>query len=558
MKKIINYFSKVTLCLLVSCCFVACGDKEYISDIEKPDSQSLSAMFNKSSLTFGSQYSSDQLVVTIKGGDNIEWYFETDAYWCYVEKSYGYESGTFNIAVLCEANEYDEDRSATITLTVSDERGNKKTACCTVTQKGKETLSLTNNEISVGKFGGEFEIEILSNIQYSYFIEEDAKGWINEPTSVDTRATQISTLKFTVQENNTSARVGHITIKGADKSEIFTITQSAGESEISIHVDSPGSLKNLISESRAKSVESITISGTINISDLELIQKMEKLKYLDLENAEIENGELSEYCYGMYINQNAVMKHHGWHLPYGFSTLVLPKTLKKWTFVFDSNGFDIAENLKIPAGIETVTISPVYVNQKGGKISNIYIDNISSFVTKDFEGLFCDETRLYCDKRFVTSVSVPAGTKKIGNAFRGYKYLEAITIPSSVQDISARAFDGCSISEMKINSFEHWAKVFNSYNTPFSSSNPGRLIYNGKWVESVEIPESITELHGAYAFVEGIKEVHCKSKTPAEIYVYDDFNLIDKNSAILYVPIGTKQSYNLSDWGTIFKNIVEE
>ena len=52
-------------------------------------------------------------------------------------------------------------------------------------------------------------------------------------------------------------------------------------------------------------------------------------------------------------------------------------------------------------------------------------------------------------------------------------------------------------------------------------------------------------------------EVYCYATTPPSIVSSSNFNKIDKDTAKLYVPKGTYSAYYLSDWGSIFNNIIE-
>lgn len=712
MSKFLNYLSVTFLCFLAVFSFSACGGND--EDPTKPggsNAQSITAAISESSLIFDSQSTTEQLTITVKGGENISWEIISDAYWCDLDRSYGYESGTYTINVSCSNNMYDEDRSATLTLIVSDLYGNEKTACCTVTQKGKETMTLTKNQFEIEKAGGEFEVEIKSNIQYTYVIEDDAKGWIHESPTSTRAAVTTSHLQFKVDENEYAKRVGHITLKGNDMTEAITVYQDGdkesivltssdyyvskdgetlniviksntiyeieqpdvtwikdvtqqtrammthnhffevspnnesesrstklivksnniteyisitqagkAEAEITINVAYPGSLSSMISADRRRTLTSVKITGALNSSDKKVIDEMTNLSYLDLEDADL-GSEWNRGVSGApgYLSWSPIF-------PSSVKHLILPKNLKKitfsthyspmdagWSLSFSAWGYRIyygypstlqdsqdsrletvvvqegceelssfanteLKHINIPSTLKKIEALP-------GTVLRVDIANIDCYckIQADYR-ILGKNSKLYVNNKLITDLEIPNGITHLSRVFENCKQLSSIKmpssltsiadyalsgctgitsidIPSSVTSIGNYAFSGCSISEMKINSFAHWAKVFNRNNTPFSSNNHGRLIYNGKKVESVEIPSSISQLDGAYSYVEGIKEVHCKSTTPIKLNTSSysgDFNLIDKNTATLYVPKGTKQAYNLSDWGVIFKNIVEE
>ena len=74
------------------------------------------------------------------------------------------------------------------------------------------------------------------------------------------------------------------------------------------------------------------------------------------------------------------------------------------------------------------------------------------------------------------------------------------------------------------------------------------------------MPANQAELRRQYIFNcdDGIKEIHCRSSVP---YLADEslFNgFVNYDNCILYVPVGTKQSYANSEVWKNFTHIVEE
>lgn len=85
-------------------------------------------------------------------------------------------------------------------------------------------------------------------------------------------------------------------------------------------------------------------------------------------------------------------------------------------------------------------------------------------------------------------------------------------------------------------------------NGAFSYCNKLEKVTLGKGIEKVE----------EYAFnYTKPSEVYCYATTPPQIVSSSNFNKIDKNTAKLYVPKGTYSAYYLSNWGSIFTNIIE-
>ena len=88
MSKFFNYLSVTFLCFLAVFSFSACGGND--DDPTKPggsNAQSITAAISESSLIFDSQSTTEQLTITVKGGENISWEIISDAYWCDLDRS---------------------------------------------------------------------------------------------------------------------------------------------------------------------------------------------------------------------------------------------------------------------------------------------------------------------------------------------------------------------------------------------------------------------------------------------------------------------------------------
>jgi hypothetical protein len=116
---------------------------------------------------------------------------------------------------------YDE-RSAQIRFVSKDGSMSEKV---TITQKQKDAILLSSDKVEMSYIGGTANIEVKSNVSYTYEIEESAKSWIRKVTS---RALTSHQENFTISANNTfEKREGKITFTGGGKTETVTIYQSA-------------------------------------------------------------------------------------------------------------------------------------------------------------------------------------------------------------------------------------------------------------------------------------------------------------------------------------------
>ena len=122
-----------------------------------------------------------------------------------------------------DANDTYNDRNATVTFTAGDL---KQTV--TITQKQKDALLVSSNKVELGKDGGNFSIQLQSNVSVSYEIEEAAKDWLS---SLDSRSLSTHTLNFTAKANDkVERRQGNIVLKGeGGLTETVTVYQEGEE-----------------------------------------------------------------------------------------------------------------------------------------------------------------------------------------------------------------------------------------------------------------------------------------------------------------------------------------
>ena len=168
----------------------------------------------------------DDIVFPSDGGEdsfeiesNGDWVISNDADWLTIEPSEG--KGSCSIALTASASDLYDDRNTVITVYAGE---NVETF--TVTQKYAEALLVTKNKFDIPQEGGEFTVEVQSNISYEIVIDEDCQSWISEvPQS---KALNTYTHTFSVESNqDTSKREGSIEIIGGNgKTETINIYQA--------------------------------------------------------------------------------------------------------------------------------------------------------------------------------------------------------------------------------------------------------------------------------------------------------------------------------------------
>ena len=128
----------------------------------------------------------------------------------------------------------------------------------------------------------------------------------------------------------------------------------------------------------------------------------------------------------------------------------------------------------------------------------------------------------FCDCSGLTSLTIPAGITKIGEgAFCDCSGLTSLTIPAGITSIGIGAFYGC------------------------------------RRLTSLTLPDGIIWIApDAFNGCFGLTSIYVY----AEKVPYIGSNVfvgVDAKECTLYVPMGTRDDYRLSDFGNYFENIVE-
>lgn len=206
---------KKTLSMLaiMSAVLVSCTKSEINQDGGNPESTYLNVYY-------------DDIVFPSKGGEdyfyiesNTNWTISNSSDWLTIEPTEG--NGNTSITLTASASDVYDDRNTVITVKAGD-----KTKTFTVTQKYAEALLVTKNKFDIPKEGGDFTIEIQSNISYEIQIDSDSQSWISE--APQSKALTTYTHTFLVESNpNTTKRDGSIEIIGSNgKTETVNIYQA--------------------------------------------------------------------------------------------------------------------------------------------------------------------------------------------------------------------------------------------------------------------------------------------------------------------------------------------
>lgn len=155
---------------------------------------------------------------------NMDWNIEVpqNIDWCKVSPTSG-NAGTQNVTISVSDNETYDDRSAVLRFCVGD-----STKTIIVNQKQLDALTLTADKFEVPQEGGNIDVEVKSNIDFTYVIPEEFASWIHA-SSRGSRALTSHHLSFTIDASEEyEKREGQIIIKSGNKEEVVKIYQGGG------------------------------------------------------------------------------------------------------------------------------------------------------------------------------------------------------------------------------------------------------------------------------------------------------------------------------------------
>lgn len=128
---------------------------------------------------------------------------------------------TVNIAVKEQNNAYD-DRSAYIKIGAGN-----TVKVLTVTQKKKDALILTRDQVEVSPSGETIQVELKTNVDYSIEIPSGSSGWIFRESKAATKGLENKTEYFSVREGDTeNPREGMIVFRSGDLKDTVRIYQA--------------------------------------------------------------------------------------------------------------------------------------------------------------------------------------------------------------------------------------------------------------------------------------------------------------------------------------------
>lgn len=282
------------------------------------------------------------------------------------------------------------------------------------------TIIIATSIYDVEDSGGQVNVKISTNTDYTVNIPEDAQSWISVvPQTKSGMHDEI--ISLSIQENSTG-RYRHAIIevreKDGDASETIQIRQRAGSIQY-VHVEPGETLDLLLHPLDVNCIEKLTITGTLrgyNDPNYEFLKEMEKLSIVDL--TQLSDTEIPDYA---FFKSN-------------IEEVLLPLNLES----IPNSAFEGSSitSIQIPATVKDIGKRAFYGTSK--LQGNIVIPDATVSIKEE----------AFCLCAFNGTLTLGKGVKSIGkNAFGSCLNATGdLIIPDNVTTLGEFAFLGCEFS----------------------------------------------------------------------------------------------------------------
>lgn len=215
MKKLLHVFFLALVSISITAFFVSCSEDDFSVSI--PENQEL--QFNQETV-ISSQAQSITFMFTTGTSWSVQSISSNDD-WCQISALSG-QKGNHSLVIITTANESTDDRTCTFNFSFGKESRYVK-----ITQKAKDALTLTSSRFEIPREGGNIDIVVKTNIDYTFEIEGNSKSWIHQIESRGSVADHHNSFIIDANDDYTS-REGTIKVKSTVGEEIVHISQDGG------------------------------------------------------------------------------------------------------------------------------------------------------------------------------------------------------------------------------------------------------------------------------------------------------------------------------------------
>ena len=340
-----------------------------------------------------------------------------------------------------------------------------------------------------------------------------------------------------------------------------------------ISVDQPGLLSSLLTEDEILTLTELTISGSLNGTDIRVLRNMAKnccLSFLDLKDASIMvggNAYLIESDGISYHTNEDDISTRMFSSCNKLKSIVLPKTLKnigeeafyncsklssiKWFEGLDSIGDQafyhsgLSGEMVLPKSLRTIGRRAFFDNniQKVTIQSDIIVPSYESYYAIGGNSSFANCKQL-------KEIIINEGCTKLEVGFQGCETLSSVILPSTLTHLGANSSQSC-------NYIFKYCENLRSISLPNGLQLIGIECFSHSGITEIELPESVQEIK-KWAFANTpltTMKVNWDCPLAVNRNIFNETNL---DEASLYVPSGTLQHYKSHVTWSLFGNILEE
>lgn len=309
-----------------------------------------------------------------------------------------------------------------------------------------------------------------------------------------------------------------------------------------------GNLSDLLPERERFKITDLTLSGQLDIRDLEVIRQMGgcresyesryngHLRYLDLSNAEFVSGGTFGTYADDYFRTSDLNDGSGDYLfsdMKSLHTIKLPNSMEimgQYLFV----GCESLTSVTLPKSLKTLpdwTFSSCF--NQNDNLTSILIDDSNPYYSSDGSALFDKyKTKMFFAVKSLREYAIPSSVSEIiQEAFYNCRHLKTLVLPLRLKSVNGHHFSNCdslySISVDEKNPY------LCSDGSALYNKDKSELVFVYHTVRKMSIPSSVTKI-GDYAFYNctnlssltlpsGVKEIgfsafySCKSLTSVTI-----------------------------------------
>lgn len=338
-----------------------------------------------------------------------------------------------------------------------------------------------------------------------------------------------------------------------------------------IHVETAGTLSNLLSESDKSEITDLTITGKLNGTDIVVLQEMANtsMKTLDMSGADIVAGGSVYYTFTtpigttQYTTSNNVVGSYMFTHCTVLEKVVLPLSATK----IESGAFGYSSLRSMTIGPNVAAITAGL--SAGTPLDEIILNGNASFILQD--GILYDSAKAVVYKA-ISSISgdivLPNTVSTIKNSSFSECQLRSIVIPSGVTEMETAVFSGCanleevsfpaSLTKVGYSSFANCKslKEVDLSNTQVTLID-GNAFYNCPSIVSVQLPSTLKEIRGSVFTSRVLSKITCAAATPPTIEdgTYKTFQYSSiAGTCTLFVPENSIGSYKTATgWNNFFK-----